>query len=99
MANRLVEIISTQAKRYGDREAYRFCWRKDGEWLPTSWNEFKTQVEVSGKALAGMGLLEKDTIAICSPNTPQITVSSSLNSSSSFLKTTILRIAPGCFFQ
>ncbi len=74
MANRLVEIISTQAKRYGDREAYRFCWRKDGEWLPTSWNEFKTQVEVSGKALAGMGLLEKDTIAICSPNTPQILI-------------------------
>ncbi len=29
---------------------------------------------MSGKALAGMGLLEKDTIAICSPNTPQILI-------------------------
>lgn len=74
MANRLVDIIPSQALRYGDREAYRFCWRKDGEWLPTSWKEFKAQVDVAGKALARMGLVEKDTIAICSPNTPQILI-------------------------
>lgn len=72
MANRLVEIIGTQASRYGAREAYRFCWRKDGEWQSTSWSDFKLQVDVAGKALASLGLLEKDTIAICSPNTPQI---------------------------
>lgn len=74
MANRLVEIIPAQARRYGDREAYRFCWRKDGEWQSTSWSEFRAQVDVAGKALARMGLLEKDTIAICSPNTPQILI-------------------------
>lgn len=74
MANRLVEIISQQAARYGEREAYRFCWRKDGEWLSTSWRDFATQVEVSGRALCSLGLLEKDTIAICSPNTPQILI-------------------------
>lgn len=74
MANRLVEIIGRQAEKYGEREAYRFCWRKDGEWLSTSWAEFAVQVEVAGKALAAMGLLEKDTIAICSPNTPQILI-------------------------
>lgn len=74
MANRLVEIISRQAGKYGEREAYRFCWRKDGEWLSTSWAEFAVQVEVAGKALAAMGLLEKDTVAICSPNTPQILI-------------------------
>ena len=66
--------MAEQARRYGTREAYRFCWRKDGEWLSTSWEEFNTQVEVAGKALASMGLLEKDTIAICSPNTPQILI-------------------------
>ena len=61
--------------KYGDREAYRFCWRKDGEWQPTSWKEFKVQVdELAGKALARLGLIEKDTIAICSPNTPQILI-------------------------
>lgn len=74
MANRLVEIIGRQAEKRGEREAYRFCWRKDGEWLSTSWAEFAVQVEVAGKALAAMGLLEKDTIAICSPNTPQILI-------------------------
>lgn len=74
MANRLVEIISTQATRYGAREAYRFCWRKDGEWQSTSWSDFKAQVEVAGKALASLGLMEKDNIAICSPNTPQILI-------------------------
>ena len=74
MANKLVEIVPRQAERYGDREAYRFCWRRDGEWLPTSWNEFAIQVEVAGKAIAELGLIEKDTIAICSPNTPQILI-------------------------
>lgn len=74
MANRLVEIITTQSQRYGEREAYRFCWRKNGEWQSTSWNDFRLQVEIAGKALASLGLLEKDTIAICSPNTPQILI-------------------------
>ena len=74
MRNRLVDIIPAQAERLGDREAYRFCWRKDGEWLSTSWKEFAVQVEVAGKAIAALGLLEKDTIAICSPNTPQILI-------------------------
>ncbi len=74
MANKLVEMIDRQATKYGDREAYRFCWRKDGEWLSTSWNEFRTQVEVASRALARMGLAEKATIAICSPNTPQILI-------------------------
>lgn len=72
--NRLIEIVDTQARRYGDREAYRFCWRKDGEWLPTSWTEFAAQVHVAAKALARLGLMEKDNLAICSPNTPQILI-------------------------
>lgn len=72
--NRLVEIIPAQSHRLQDREAYRFCWRKDGEWLSTSWSEFALQVEVASKALASLGLLEKDTVAICSPNTPQILI-------------------------
>lgn len=72
--NRLVEIIAENAKRYAGREAYRFCWRKDGEWLSTSWDEFAAQVGVAANALARLGLAEKDTIAICSPNTPQILI-------------------------
>lgn len=74
MPNRLATIISRQAQRLGSKEAYRFCWRKDGEWLSTSWQEFSIQVDVAAKALASLGLIEKDTIAICSPNTPQILI-------------------------
>ncbi|MDE6027342.1 MAG: AMP-binding protein, partial [Muribaculaceae bacterium] len=74
MANKLVDIIPQNAKRFGDREAYRFCWRKDGEWLSTSRLEFSLQVDVAAKALAALGLIEKDRIAICSPNTPQILI-------------------------
>lgn len=74
MANKLVEIVARQRAKYGDREAYRFCWRKDGEWISSSWNEFAAQVEVAGKAFAELGMLEKDRIAICSPNTPQIMI-------------------------
>lgn len=75
MANRLVTITSKNAARYGDREAYRFCWRKEGEWQSTSWKEFDTQIKVAARAFVRLGLIEKDTIAICSPNTPQILIS------------------------
>lgn len=74
MPNRLAHIISEQAARLSDKEAYRFCWRKDGEWLSTSWHEFALQVDVAARALVRLGLIEKDTIAICSPNTPQILI-------------------------
>lgn len=72
MANKLVEIIPANAASHGDREAYRFTWRKEGEWQSTTWSELNIQVNIAGKALQQLGLIEKDTIAICSPNTPQI---------------------------
>lgn len=72
MAHKLVETIGANARKLAGHEAYRFCWRKDGEWLSTTWEEFAVQIEVAAKALASLGLIEKDTIAICSPNTPQI---------------------------
>lgn len=75
MANRLVDIVKRNVDKFGEREAYRFCWRKEGEWLSTSWKEFALQIEVAAKAFATMPLLEKDTVAICSPNTPQILIS------------------------
>ncbi len=74
MANRLTNMISTNSRRYGDREAYRFCWRKGGEWLSTSWTEFATQINVAARAFAAMGLAEQERIAICSPNTPQVLI-------------------------
>ena len=74
MANKLCEIVPRHARHKGDSEAYRFCWRKDGEWLSTSWEEFNAQIDVAARVYPQWGLLEKDTIAICSPNTPQILI-------------------------
>ncbi|MCH5232252.1 MAG: long-chain fatty acid--CoA ligase [Muribaculaceae bacterium] len=74
MANRLCEIVAKHAREKGDKEAYRFCWRKDGEWLSTTWSEFNSQIKVAACAFPRLGLLEKDTIAVCSPNTPQILI-------------------------
>lgn len=74
MANKLCEIVPRHAAARGDAEAYRFCWRKDGEWLSTTREEFNAQIDVAAQALQRLGLLEKDNIAICSPNTPQILI-------------------------
>jgi long-chain acyl-CoA synthetase len=67
-------MIPRQAEKYGEREAYRFCWRKEGEWLATSWSDFSRQVDIAGRALAVLGIQEGAHIAICSPNTPQILI-------------------------
>ncbi len=74
MANKLVEMIDRNAIRYGDREAYRFCWRKGGEWLSTSWSDFAIQTNVAARSLAALGLKPLETIGICSPNTPQVLI-------------------------
>lgn len=74
MANRLCDIVATQANKRGNSEAYRFCWKKDGEWLSTTWHEFNAQINVAANVFPQLGLLEKDSIAICSPNTPQILI-------------------------
>ncbi|MCH5242270.1 MAG: long-chain fatty acid--CoA ligase [Muribaculaceae bacterium] len=74
MANKLCEIVPRHAFSRKDDEAYRFCWRKEGEWMKTTWEEFNAQINVAAHALPQLGLLEKDTIAICSPNTPQILI-------------------------
>lgn len=74
MANKLIKAVAERARLKPDAEAYRFCWRKDGEWISTTREEFITQTEVAARSLERLGLLEKDTIAICSPNTPQILI-------------------------
>lgn len=72
--NQLSQAIYKNAADRGDEQAYRFCWRKDGEWLPTTWSELATQIDVAARALCVLGIREGDRIAICSPNTPQILI-------------------------
>lgn len=72
--NNLLIWATQKAAEQPEHEAYRFCWRKEGEWLSTSRAEFAAQVDVAARAVCRLGLLEKDTIAVCSPNTPQILI-------------------------
>lgn len=74
MAHKLITAVEARALSAPEAEAYRFCWRKDGEWIHTSRKDFITQTLVAARALRRLGLMEKDTIAICSPNTPQILI-------------------------
>lgn len=72
--NKLLRRAEEKALRHPERVAFRFCWKKDGEWLATTRAEFVAQVKVVARSLYALGLKEKDTIAICSPNTPQILI-------------------------
>ncbi len=72
--NRLVQMIEEQAIRYSSREAFRFSRIPEGEWLSVSWQDFKKQIDTAAKAFAALGLQEKDAIAVCSQNAPQILI-------------------------
>lgn len=72
--NKLLKWAEDNAINNPQFEAYRFCWRKEGEWISSTRDEFIAQTIVAAKALCSLGLIEKDTIAICSPNTPQILI-------------------------
>lgn len=73
MPNVLTTLISSQADRYGDREAYKY---KYGEqWRPTSWKEFRQQTADASCAFETLGLKECDNIAIFSANRPEILIS------------------------
>lgn len=72
--NKLLKWAEDNAINNPQFEAYRFCWRKEGEWISSTRDEFIAQTIVAAKALCRLRLIEKDTIAICSPNTPQILI-------------------------
>ena len=72
MVNELVELISTQSRRFGDREALRFRDYKTQEWMSISWNQFKTNIEREAKSLYKAGLDVEDKVAIFSQNCPEI---------------------------
>lgn len=72
MPNQLVSMIENQGAKYGSREVLRHRPGKNSEWVSISWADFAAEVRTVGYALAELGLGEKENIAICSPNTPQI---------------------------
>lgn len=72
MVNELVELISNQARRFGDREALRFRDFKTQEWTSLSWNQFKANIEREAKSLYKAGVDVEGKVAIFSQNCPEI---------------------------
>lgn len=72
MANILTTLVDSRAKKYGDREVYKY--KINGSWQPTGWNEFKTMVDRIACALETIGIGEQDTLAVFSANRPEILI-------------------------
>ncbi|MDD5781677.1 MAG: long-chain fatty acid--CoA ligase [Muribaculaceae bacterium] len=74
MANKLVEMIASQAARYGDREAIRHKNQDTGKWYSISWNELSQRVNRIALAFEIIGMKELDNIAIFSQNRPEMLI-------------------------
>lgn len=74
MANKLVELIASQAKKYGKREVFRHKNYDANKWISTSWESFNGTVNKVAYAFEMLGIKEKENIAIFSQNCPEILV-------------------------
>lgn len=72
MTNILTSIIDLQTEKYGAREA--FLYKTADLWIPTSWIDFRHQVESAACALEILGVREGGTITIFSGNRPEIII-------------------------
>lgn len=68
MANKLVEMVSTQCTRKGDKEVYRHKDNVTGEWKITTWNEFRTGIEKVAHAMEILGVDVQDNVGVFSAN-------------------------------
>lgn len=75
MQNTLTNLIRNRVENDGNREAFRYKPTPDGKWQPTTWSQFKTQVDNAACALETLGINPQDNIAIFSANRPEILVS------------------------
>ncbi len=62
----LPSVFQARVKKYGDRDCVRY--RKDGEYVPWSWNDMDRMVRRTGYFLMGRGIGKKDHVAIFSAN-------------------------------
>ena len=75
MSNILTNIVSSQTAKYGDREVFRHKESAEGEWIITSWTQFKEQVDAISYAMETLNLNVQDNIAVFSSNRPEIIIS------------------------
>lgn len=75
MPNILTNLIDNQTVKYGDREVFRHKNSIDGDWIITSWTQFKQQVEAIACAMETLGLNPQENLAVFSSNRPEILIS------------------------
>jgi len=61
-------LIQTQAKKYGEKSAFRCKDQESGNWNPTSWNQFNELVSKAALAFASVGINVQENVALCSQN-------------------------------
>ncbi len=74
MANILVDMITSQALHYGEREVFRYKKDNCGDWIVTTWVEFKSRVEAVANAMQQIGVEVGENIGVFSQNHPDILV-------------------------
>lgn len=74
MANILTNLISRQAEKYGEREAYSYKAPGTEAWISTSWNSFSDATRKVAYALEILNCKEADHIAVFSANRPELII-------------------------
>ena len=74
MQNEFVSLISSQAKKYGNREALRYRDYLTDQWTSLSWNSFKQDIERCANALLLSGVEPQGKVAVFSQNCPEILI-------------------------
>ena len=74
MANKLYDMVNTNAGRFGDRAVYFHKDFASNRWISTSWTAFQRDVEKASLALEILGLMPQQCVAVFSQNMPNILV-------------------------
>lgn len=61
-------LAFNNAKRFGDKVAFKYRDDDEGVWKPLSWNQIAASVKRAAKAFLSIGLKEQDKVAIYSQN-------------------------------
>lgn len=67
----LSDLISRQAKKYGDRVALKYRDYSVSSWISVSWNQFAEKVRLAARAMVSLGIKEQENIGVFSQNMPE----------------------------
>lgn len=73
--NEFVELIASQAQRYGSREALRYqTYEEKPQWESLSWTDFANQIDQASLSLCRYGIEHESKIAVFTQNCPEVLV-------------------------